>query len=54
MHPDPVKSTLFNTASSAAPSDSTVWEDAGFELRHWQFDALTIWLDLIHIRNYVG
>jgi hypothetical protein len=21
---------------------------------HWQFDAPTTWLDLIHIRNYVG
>ncbi len=37
------------------PSDSTVSEDAGsnpgqLRLRHWLSDALTTWLDLIHIR----
>jgi hypothetical protein len=45
--------TLFNNASSAAPSDSTVSEDAGIKPRtvatfqHWQSDALSTWLGLI-------
>jgi hypothetical protein len=47
---------LFNTASSAAPQiPLTVSEDAGIDpgllrLWHWQSDALTTRLDLIHSR----
>ncbi len=45
--------TLFNTASSAAPSDSTVSEDAGVDCCDYvigrQSNALPFRLDLIHI-----
>ncbi len=34
------KSTLFNTASSATPSDSTVSEDAGIKPRWWNYTKI--------------
>jgi hypothetical protein len=46
--------TLFNTASSAAPSDYSVSKGVGIEQRlmrlwHWQSDALVTLPELIHI-----